>query len=181
MVSTNVTEPVLFRKSFKSPSVQNFHSLNLNEGTNIDSIQSISQESPTLPVQNQAVVNHENIVPETEVSVETVHHEPVNPEPSPFQRDYLPSHQPLVALEKYRPRRSNIRRSSRMNAPMEQGDKVSRPHHVLSTVPSFIADEEGHSDQSNNIIDNRPDSSLSTNHSSQTGKSIVMRKLLSIY
>lgn len=48
-----------------------------------------------------------------------------NNEPSPFKRDFSNHHEILVPLEKYRPRRSNIRRSSRTNRNKVNGDRKS--------------------------------------------------------
>lgn len=174
-------EAVLFRKSFKSPSVVHaMHRLTLvarQSETNSNTDFPISQmflesTSNSAATANQPVVSQEVVQRQDENH--SVPEPSVNPEVSPFQRDFITSHQPLVSLEKSRPRRSNIRRSSRMNASIGKGDNVSRPlghQQQLSLVPSIVGDEDSTASHQSAVISNRADPSLPV-IVSQFGKSV---------
>lgn len=184
-------EAVLLRKSFKSPSVVHaMHRITLvprqSETITITDypISQMFQESSSNaaatanhPVVSQEVVHRY----EEEDNHQSVPEPSVNPETSPFQRDFITAHQPLVSLEKSRPRRSNIRRSSRMNASIGKGDNVSRPlghQHQLSSVPSILGDDESTPVSTNShqsgVISNRADPSLPVlvSHNNQSGKQL---------
>lgn len=181
-------EAVLFRKSFKSPSVVHaMHRLTLVprqsetiSNTDFPISQIFQESSPNaVATANHPVVNQEVVHRQEEESSHYPVPEPsVNPEASPFQRDFITAHQPLVSLEKSRPRRSNIRRSSRMNASIGKGDNVSRPlghhQHQLSAVPSILGDDESTAIASHQsaLMSNRADPSLPVvvSHNNQSGK-----------
>lgn len=205
-------ESVLFRKSFKSPSVVNaMHRLTLSgrhsqttctdlpiSKTFQESSSNAASASAVSPTTSQPVISEEQPQPVHEEHHSSAHppsDQPSSshPETSPFQRDFITSHQPLVSLEKSRPRRSNIRRSSRMNASMGKGDSATtagagRPvhghhHHQqqLSSVSSIVADEDAivvratnastSHQPSGTVISNRADPSLPVvTHNNQSGK-----------
>ena len=74
------------------------------------------------PVSREIIITNEHFLPSQsnanhDESIETTRNEPEeDTSKSPFQRDfYPPAHEILVPLEKHRPRRSNVRRSTRTN------------------------------------------------------------------
>lgn len=161
------SEAVLFCKSFKSPSNHAIQSPTLNEcEDSIDSLQSISQESLSSP-QNNVTQPKDDIMldlPSSQINP------PLPEEMSPFQREFLSTHQPLVSLEKGRPRRSNIRRSSRRNTSMNKADNVVKPNHrTLASVPS-IAGDDVPPNRAIVSLSNRADISQPETHSSQSCK-----------
>lgn len=177
-------EPVLFRRSFRSPSVHAMHSLDLSrdEDHSFHSLHtsSISQESPSSSTAEAAQVTptHENDSSHFHNSTSPPDSNSTPPEEqvqtrekSPFQRDFLPSHEPLVSLEKSRPRRSNVRRSARLNQSVGKGDKVERPaRNVLSTVPSYIEPDYDEEDTPSNFVSNRADPNVPVSHSNHTSE-----------
>lgn len=168
LASEPPSEAVLFCKSFKSPSNYAIQSPTLNKcEDSIDSLQSISQESLGSPSQNNATQPKDDIkldLPSSQINP------PLSEEMSPFQREYLSTHQPLVSLEKGRPRRSNIRRSSRRNTSMNKTDNVSKPNHrTLASVPSIPGDDVP-LNRAIISLSNRADISQPETHSSQSGK-----------
>ncbi|KAH9404300.1 hypothetical protein TYRP_000120 [Tyrophagus putrescentiae] len=161
--------------------------VNLHGSSSKKSSSNAASASAVSPTTSQPVISEEQPQPVHEEHHSSAHppsDQPSSshPETSPFQRDFITSHQPLVSLEKSRPRRSNIRRSSRMNASMGKGDSATtagagRPvhghhHHQqqLSSVSSIVADEDAivvratnastSHQPSGTVISNRADPSL---------------------